>query len=83
MPATYALREFADDGGLMAYGPNLAGVYRDTAVFVDKVLKGAKPAELPIQQPTKFEFIVNLKTARALGLTIPESLLARADQVIE
>jgi len=67
----------------MAYGPNLAGVYRDTAVFVDKVLKGAKPAELPIQQPTKFEFIVNLKTARALGLPIPESLLARADQVID
>ena len=67
----------------MAYGPNLAGVYRDTAVFVDKVLKGAKPAELPIQQPTKFEFIVNLRTARALGLPIPESLLARADQVIE
>ena len=83
MPATYALREFADDGGLMAYGPNLAGVYRDTAVFVDKVLKGAKPAELPIQQPTKFEFIVNLKTARALGLTIPPSLLLRADQVLE
>ena len=67
----------------MAYGPNLAGVYRDTAAFVDKVLKGAKPAELAIQQPTKFEFIVNLKTARALGLPIPESLLARADQVIE
>jgi putative ABC transport system substrate-binding protein len=67
----------------MAYGPNLAGVYRDTAIFVDKVLKGAKPAELPIQQPTTFELIVNLKTARALRLTIPESLLARADQVIE
>jgi putative ABC transport system substrate-binding protein len=83
LPATYALREFADDGGLLAYGPDLTATYRGAAAFVDKILKGAKAAELPIQQPTKFELVINLKTAKALGLTVPPMLLARADEVIE
>src|SRR5262249_46214172 len=74
---------YADAGGLMSYGPNLAGLYRRAAVYVDKILKGAKPADLPVETPTKFELVINLKTAKQIGLTIPEAVLYRVDRVIK
>jgi putative ABC transport system substrate-binding protein len=83
LPALHGFREAAEAGGLMAYGTNLVDQSRRAAIYVDKVLRGAKPSELPIEQPTKFEFVINLKAAKLLGLTIPQSLLLQADQVIE
>jgi putative tryptophan/tyrosine transport system substrate-binding protein len=83
LPAMYAAREFVDAGGLMSYGANLADVFRRAATYVDKILKGAKPADLPVEQPTKLEFVINIKTARDLGLNIPQQFLLLADEVIE
>ncbi len=83
LPATYEVRTFVDDGGLMSYGPNFQDMYRRSATYVDKILKGARPADLPVEQASRFDLVVNLKTAKALGLTIPSSVLQQADQVIE
>jgi len=83
LPTVYSLRENTDAGGLMSYGPNLPDQFRRAADFVDKILRGMKPADIPVEQPTRFDLVINLKTARALGLTIPETLLATADEVIQ
>jgi putative tryptophan/tyrosine transport system substrate-binding protein len=83
LPAVYPLRDFVDAGGLLSYGASLPDISRRAATYVDKILKGSKPADLPVEQPTKFELVVNMRTAKALGLTIPPSILIRADQIIE
>jgi len=83
LPSVYSNREAVEAGGLMYYGADLADGYRRVAIYVDKILKGAKPADLPVEQPTKFELVINLKTAKQIGLTIPQSMLYKADKVIK
>jgi putative tryptophan/tyrosine transport system substrate-binding protein len=83
LPAIYVSREFIDAGGLIAYGPSYPDLYRRAAIYVDKIFRGASPSDLPVEQPTKFELLINLKTAKALGLTVPQTLLVTADDLIE
>ena len=83
LPALYDVKEFVQAGGLMSYGPDLADLFRRVPYYVDRILKGAKPADLPVEQPTKFQLVINLKTAKALGVTLPQNLLVAADEVIE
>jgi putative tryptophan/tyrosine transport system substrate-binding protein len=83
LPTVYAVREYVEAGGLMSYGPNFPALFRRAGDYVDKILRGAKPADIPVEQPTKYDLVINLTTAKALGLTIPESFLLRADEAIE
>jgi putative ABC transport system substrate-binding protein len=83
LPAVYPYRRFVNDGGLISYGPDFLDQYRQAAGYVDRILKGDKPAEMPVQAPTKYEIVINLKTAKSLGLAIPPAVLARADEVLE